>query len=419
MIDVEQWAEIRRLHRIEKMSIKAISRRMGVARNTVRSALRSSEPPTYGHTTRRPSKLDPYKSRITELLEEFPELSAVRVREILAEEGFDGGLTIMRDHVRRVRPRPIDAYQRTEYRPGQIGQVDWAQMPQAIPDPMGVLRRPWVFLMTLGYSRMLSVGFSFRTRMVDFVRCHVQALEYFGGVPHILVYDNLKSVVVKRRGTEITFNPEFMVFADHYGFQPLPHWPGEPHEKGLVERPVDYVKVNFAAGRRFDGLEDMASQGGRWRDRVANVREHGTLHEQPIKRFEVEKLHLLPLPSDPFPVEEVLFAKATRWGYLHVDANEYSVPLVLAGRRLQVRLSPSQVRVFHDGTMVAEHPRSLGRHQVITVPEHQEKPWRVRREPWSPPEELAPGLELPGRARVRVQERDLSVYDALLPEVEP
>jgi hypothetical protein len=233
------------------------------------------------------------------------------------------------------------------------------------------------------------------------------------------VYDNLKSVVLKRRGSEINFNPEFLAFADHYGFRPLPHWPGAPHEKGLVERPVDYVKGNFWAGRHFNGFEDLGIQGERWRDRVANVRDHGTLHEQPIKRFEEERKHLLPLPNDHFSVEETLFAKTTRWGYLHVDANEYSVPLVLAGKRLQVRLSPTQVRVFHNGVMVAEHPRCLGRLQVMTVPEHQEKPWRVRREPWTPPEALAPGLELPGRASVQVEERKLSVYDALLREVEP
>jgi transposase len=419
MINVELWAEVRRRHRVEGLSIRAISRQLRLSRNTVRSALRSSEPPRYRRAAKRPSKLDPYKGRIGELLEGFPGLSGVRVHEILTDEGFSGSARLVRRYLQEVRPRPIEAYQRTQYRPGQIGQVDWGRMPVAIPDPMGELRHPWVFLMTLGYSRMLTLGFSFRTRMVDFLRCHVQALEFFGGVPHILVYDNLKSVVVKRRGKDIVFNAEFLTFADHYGFQPLPHWPGEPHEKGLVERPVDYVKGNFAAGRRFDGLEDLTSQGAGWRDRTANVRDHGTLHEQPIKRFEKDRAHLLPLPRDPFQVEETLFAKATRWGYVQVDANEYSVPLLLAGRRLKVRLSPTQVQIFHDGKLVAEHARCLARHQVFTVPEHQEKPWRVCREPWSPPEPLAPGLELPGRVQVRVQERDLSVYDALLPEVEP
>jgi len=365
----------------------------------------------------RPSKLDPYKARIRELLEEFPGLSAVRMREILTDEGFDGGITIVRDHVRQVRPRPIEAYQRTQYRPGQIGQVDWARMPQEIPDPMGVPRRPWVFIMTLGFGRLLTVSLSFRTRMVDFVRCHVQALEFFGGVPRILVYDNLKSVVVKRRGKDITFNPESWPMPITMASSPCRIGPASRMRKGWLSHPVDYVKGNFAAGRRFGGLEDMASHGESWRNRIANVKLHGTLHEQPIKRFEEEQAHLLPPPKDPFQAEEVLFAKATRWGYMHVDANEYSVPLVLAGKRLQVYLSPTQVRVFHGGNLVAEHARCLARHQVVTVPEHQEKPWRVRREPWSPPEPLAPGLELPGRAQVQVQERDLSVYDALLSEV--
>ncbi len=323
MINVEQWAEIRRLHRVERMSIRAIARRLRLSRNTVRSAIRSSEPPQYRRKAM-PSKLDPYKRRIAELLEEFPRLSAVRVHEILTEEGFDGSVRLVRGHLQEVRPRPIHAYQRTVYRPGAIGQVDWARMPDPIADPLGEPRPVWALIITLGYSRMLTLGFSFRTRMVDFLRCHVQALEFFGGVPHTLVYDNLKSVVVKRQGAKITFNSEFLAFADHYGFRPLPHWPGEPHEKGLVERPVGYVKGNFWAGRRFEGYEDLQDQGQRWRDGVANPRVHAGLHEQPTQRFELERQQLLPLPKDPFPLEEVLFAKATRWGYVHVDANEYS-----------------------------------------------------------------------------------------------
>jgi len=155
------------------------------------------------------------RPRIAGLLEEFPRLSGVRVHEILTEEGFEGSVSLVRAYLREVRPRPVEAYQRAEYRPGAIGQVDWAKIPDAIPDPLGVLQRPWALIITLGYSRMLTLAFSFRTRMVDFLRCHVQALEFFGGTPHTLVYDNLKSVVVKRRGSETIFNAEFLAFADH------------------------------------------------------------------------------------------------------------------------------------------------------------------------------------------------------------
>jgi len=136
MIDVEQWAEIRRLHRVERLSIRAIARRLRLSRNTVRRALRPSEPPKCGRKGR-PSKLDLYKGRIAELLEEFPRLSAVRVHEILTDEGFEGSVRLVRGYLQGVRPRPIEAHQRTQYRPGAVGQVDWARMPDPIPDPPG------------------------------------------------------------------------------------------------------------------------------------------------------------------------------------------------------------------------------------------------------------------------------------------
>ena len=157
----------------------------------------------------------------------------------------------------------------------------------------------FAFVMVLGYSRLLTVVFSFRTRLVDFLRCHAEALAFFGGVPHTVVYDNLKSVVLFRRGAEVTFNPQFLPFADRYGFRPLPTWPGEPHEKGLVERPIYYVKDNFWYGREFADMEDLQSQGHHWRDATCNVRIHSGFDERPIDRFELERAHLLPLPEEP------------------------------------------------------------------------------------------------------------------------
>jgi len=416
MLNVDEWAEIRRLHRVEGMSIRGISRRLRVARDTVTRALRANGPPAYRRTAQ-PSKLDPFKGRIAELLAEYPRLSGVRVREILSAEGYTGGSTILRDYLHRVRPRPIQAFQRTVYAPGEIGQVDWAQMPDPIPDAFGKLRPVYALVMVLGYSRMLSVVFSFRTRLVDFLRCQAQALEFFGGVPRTLVYDNLKSVVLHRRGTEVTFNPQFLPFADQYGFRPLPTSPGEPHEKGLVERPIEYLKGNFWAGRKFSGLDDLQAQGNQWRDTICNVRIHAGLDERPIDRFELERTHLLPLPEEPYQAEEILFAKASRWGYVRLDANDYSVPLLFAGRRLGARLDNSTVRIYEQGHLITEHARSFGHHQVITQSGHQQRPWSVRKmtQPLQP-SSLAAGLELPRQAALPVEQRDLAVYDALLAE---
>jgi transposase len=416
MINVEQWAEIRRLHRVEGMSIRDISRRLGKARETVAGALRAKEPPVYRRALR-PSKLDPFKGRIAELLAEYPRLSAVRVCEILSNEGYLGGMTILRDYVHQVRPRPIQAFQRTVYPPGEIGQVDWARMPETILDAYGKQRPVYAFVMVLGYSRMLTVVFSLRTRLVDFLRCHAEALAFFGGTPRTIVYDNLKSVVLSRRGAEVTFNPAFLPFADRYEFRPLPTWPGEPHEKGLVERPIHYIKNNFWAGRKFAGMEDLQEQGNTWRDKTCNVRVHDGLDERPIDRFELERTHLLALPEEPYQTEEILFAKASHWGYMRVDGNDYSIPLILAGRRLAAKLDATWVRIYDQGRLATQHARCFGHHQVITVPEHQKRPWSLRRGT-APvlPRGLVPGLQLPRHAALGVEQRDLSVYDALLAE---
>jgi transposase len=416
MVKVEVWADVRRLHRVEKLSIRAIGRRLGLARNTVREVLRSEGPPGYSRTPG-PSKLDPFKGRIAELLKEYPRLSAVRVGEILSNEGYSGGITILRDYVHQVRPRPIQAFQRTVYLPGEIGQVDWARMPDPIADAYGKLRPVYAFVMVLGYSRMLTVVFSFRTRLVDFLRCHAEALAFFGGTPRTIVYDNLKSVVLSRRGAEVTFNPAFLPFADRYEFRPLPTWPGEPHEKGLVERPILYLKTNFWAGRKFTGMQDLEQQGNKWRDGKCNVRSHSGLDERPIDRFELERTHLLALPEEAYQAEEIIFAKATRWGYVRLDGNDYSIPLILAGRRLAAKLDATSVRIYDQGRLATQHARCFGHHQVITLPGHQDRPWSLRRETAPAlPRGLVPGLQLPRHAALGVQQRDLGVYDALVSE---
>jgi hypothetical protein len=298
-------------------------------------------------------------------------------------------------------------------------------MPDPIADAYGKLRPVYAFVMVLGYSRMLTVVFSFRTRLVDFLRCHAEALAFFGGTPRTIVYDNLKSVVLWRRGAEVTFNPAFLPFADRYEFRPLPTWPGEPHEKGLVERPILYLKTNFClhlrrykwAGRKFADMEDLQEQGSNWRDRTCNVRMHSGLEERPIDRFELERTHLLALPEEAYQAEEILFAKASRWGYVRLDGNDYSIPLILAGRRLAAKLDATSVRIYDQGRLATQHARCFGHHQVLTLPGHQNRPWSLRRES-SPmlPRDLVPGLQLPRQAALGVEQRDLSVYDALLAE---
>jgi transposase len=237
MISVTEWAEIRRLHKIDRLSKRAIARRFGIHRNTVTHALESAAPRQY----RRPPRvsiLAPYQPKIHALLAEHAGLSAVRILELIREEGYPGQISIVRDYVRRVRTqyKPQPVYIRMEYRPGEYGQVDWGEMPKPVLW-QGHRCKVFAFVMALCYSRLLYVEFSLGTTLWDFLRCHQNALRFLGGVPECCVYDNLSSVVKRRRGTDITLNETFQHFAGHYCFQVHPCWPGAPNQKGWWNGP--------------------------------------------------------------------------------------------------------------------------------------------------------------------------------------
>ena len=155
VLDVEQWAELRREHFVRGVSIKELMRRTGLARNTIRAALRSEGPPGF-RTPERPSKLDAFKEDIHELLRGDPKLTGVRVRELIEPLGFRGGKSIVDDYLREVRPlfTPARTFQRTIYRPGEVCQFDLWQPGREVPVGHGQTRRAYVVVACLGYSRV-------------------------------------------------------------------------------------------------------------------------------------------------------------------------------------------------------------------------------------------------------------------------
>lgn len=374
MIPVDTWGEIRRLYYAEKMSKRAIARKLRVHRETVRAAIAAEQPPAYQREPRG-SHLDPFKPKIKTLLEETPDLSGVRVQEILEGEGYQGKVSILRDYLREIRPqfKPPEAFIRMTYAPGEYGQVDWAEMPAPVLW-QGVPCQVYAFLMVLCHSRLLYVEFSLATQLSDFLRCHQNALRFFGGSPKTNVYDNLTSVVLTRRGADVTFNETFLGFAGHYCFAPKACWPYRPNQKGTVERPVDYLKDNFWAGRHFRDFDDLVAQGRAWLTR-ANQRIHGTLKERPIDRFERECAFLTPLPSTAFDTDWVLFPRVTKDCVVRVATNDYSVPWRLVRQRVQVRVNERSVRVYHEGKLAAEHARSYTKHAQILDSQHYAGLW--------------------------------------------
>ena len=381
MITVEDWAEIRRLHKVEKLSKRAIARRLGIHRNTVSKALSKNQAPNYKKREQKEGLLEPYKPKIHALLSEDPSLSGVRIYEIIEPEGYQGQKTILWDYLRQVRPeyKLREVYLRMSYKPGQYGQVDWGEM----VDPVrwqGHLCKVYAFVMVLCYSRLMYLEFSLSSQLYDFLRCHRNGLTFFGGSAKSWVYDNMTSVVKQRKGKAVTFNETFSHFAGYYTFRPHACWPGAPNQKGMVERPIDYIKGNFWAGRHFADFDDLVEQGQEWLQNKANARLHRTTRQVPQQRFEAERDQLLPLPLEPYDTDWVLYPRVSKDCVVRVQSNDYSVPWQVARdhRQLEVRVDGQAVRLMVGSEEVARHARSYAKHQQILDRTHYDGLWQSR-----------------------------------------
>jgi transposase len=400
VLDVREWAEIRRMHEVDGLSIREIARRTGRDRNTVRRALRRQGPPVYRRPARA-SKLDPHKPRIHELLRADPEIPSSVIRErICGEEGYAGGKTILDDYVRELRPvfRPPRTHQRTVYRPGEICQFDLWEPKAEIPVGHGQTRRGWVVVAAMGYSRAGAGALVFSKRLEDVCWGISSCLRQLGALPRTLVFDREGALHAgEGRPTE--------GFAAYLG-QLGAGWhfcePRDPQAKGVVERLQGYLETSFEPARSFANHLDFQDQLERWlRDR-ANARVHRTTRAVPAERLAAERERMRALP-------ERMPSTARRWvvrvpaqPFVRFDANDYSLDPNFAGRRVEVRAGQRElVAVARDtGELVARHRRRFARHLTIAAPEHE----RALRE-----------LRSPGPGEVEVEARPLDRYDALIP----
>lgn len=366
-MDQQLRVSIRYLHARHKLSIRAIAKQLGVARNTVRRALKEgavSRP----ERPRRPSKLDPHKAAIAHLLEEYPGISNTRIFEEIVQAGYTGKTSILNDYLQSIRQRKKEAFFRLRFAPGEQAQVDWGSCGEIMV--AGRSRRLSVFAMVLSYSRMLYLEFTISERIEEFLRCHVNAFAFFGGVPSDLLYDNLKSVVLQRTGSAVRFNSRFLNYAAYYSIQPRVCGVAKGNEKGRVESAIKYIKGNFLAGRSFNDLDDINSQARLWRDTVANVRVHGTTHEQPAALFLKEKAHLGPLPLIGYDTAIITTVRVSKDCFVQFETNSYSVPTRYVGEKLTLKASPHKIRIYKNHDKIAAHQRCWGMHQSIEDPAH-------------------------------------------------
>lgn len=370
MISREQHAHIRRLFFAEHWKLGTIASELGLHPDTVGRAI---EVERFGSRIAgdRPSKLDPFKPFVVATLEKHPTLRATRLFEMLCQRGYRGGIATLRRYVRTVRPPPNrEAYLALETMPGEQGQVDWAHFGKVLVD--GALRRLSCFVMVLSFSRAMFARFTLDQSMESFLRGHVAAFEDFGGAPRILLYDNLKSVVLDRVGTHIRFHPRLLDLAAHHHFEPRPCAPYRGNEKGKVERSIQYLRHSFFAARRFDDLAHLNTQLEAWIADIADVRprprdQHGRTVDECLGD---ERDHLVPLPAHRFATDHVAAVCSGKQPYVRFDKNDYSIPHGLVRKPLTLIASETLIRIVDSGTEVARHERCYGRRRRIEEPKH-------------------------------------------------
>jgi len=303
LIEMERRVLLR--HYLEQGLPKAeVARQLGISRETIYSMIRKGDldrdplEVRYGPRPPIATKLDPFKAIIAARLEEYPELTGVRLFEEIRAAGYTGGVTQLRDYVRTIRPRqPLEEVVRFETPPAHQAQVDFARF-----------RFSWgvryALLVVLCYSRLLWLRFFSRQDMRTLQLGLDQAFAFFGGVPRELLFDQLRSVIVRDlcpEGGRLVENLEFLRFSNHWAFRPRACRPYRAKTKGKIERPIRYVRSSFVYGRTFIGDSDLNEQAEQWLRTVANVRIHATTGERPLERFERdEKALLQPLAVRPY-----------------------------------------------------------------------------------------------------------------------
>ncbi len=367
MLKVEEWLLIRDLYS-QGFNISEISRQTGFDRKTIRKYLKMKTFPGPQKRLGRKSKLDPFKPYILEKLKEGPYTAARLYREI-KEMGFDGGKTIVKDFIQKVRPKQIvPAVLRYETKPGIQAQVDWGEVGKVEVD--GKIKKLFFFSMILGYSRMRYVEFTLSTDTSTLLQCHLNAFQYFGGCTQEILYDNMKQVVIKRalKSSDSEWNLLFEDFFKYYGFIPRLCRPYRPQTKGKIENTIGYVKRDFVLGGEFSSLGNLNSQALEWLKRV-NSSVHGTTHEVPLERFKEENLILLD-HVPPYKVVKIETRKVSRDCYVSYLGNKYSVHYKFAGRTAELHVSEGKFQVYIDNEDICEHEILSGNCRVIRKKEH-------------------------------------------------
>src|SRR5882672_1121620 len=376
MISKETNAQIRRYFYAEHWKIGTIAHQLGVHPDTVRKAIEAER----FHSTQplRSSIVDPYVPFLRQTLEQYPGLRATRLYQMIHDRGYSGSVVQLRRSVARLRPHNREPFLQLHAFAGEQAQVDWAHFGHVM---VGRARRALsCFVATLSYSRALYLEFFFDQTMENFLRGHVHAFEEWSGQPRVILYDNLKSAVLERRGNQILFHPRLIELCAHYHFVARPCQVRAGNQKGRVERAIRYVRESFWAGRSFTTLAECNRQALLWRDKIAHQRcWPGDDSRTVADVFAEEQPRLLPAPAHPFGTDLVVPVRSARTIYVRFDLNDYSIPPEVVGRQLTLVASDTLIRILEGTVEVARHHRTYDRHQFVLDPAHAQALMKVKR----------------------------------------
>lgn len=368
MLNQGEWKMIRELKK-SGMSVTAIAKQLNLDRKTVRKAIYSESSPKYVRTSSG-SILDAYKSYIDERLERFC-LTSQRLHEELMDQGFQGKYGMVNKYVQSKKSEyKVKATLRFETIPGEQAQVDWGYFGDFYDQDKKKIIKLCCFVMILGYSRMRFIHFFESDDSHHFLIGHNLAFKFFGGYTREILYDNLKSVVLKRAFKQVDseFNKEFLEFSGFYGFKAILAQPYRPQTKGKVENTVKFVRDNFFNGSEFRTLDEINLKANLWLTKINN-QVHHTTHERPVERLPKEGL--IELVGHMYDLSKIYYRKVQSDCHLSFRANFYSCPLRFAGKEVVVKEFDHNIFIYYRDERIAIHTiETRFKGGYITSPSH-------------------------------------------------
>jgi transposase len=362
---MDQVHVIRHKVLVEGQSIRRVARDMGLSRNTVRKYLQVSEPVRVEKTPRSRPVLEKVAPRIDKLLEEWgprttakQRITGSRLHRQLVEEGYEVGVTTVREYLREKRRQRAEVYIPLVHRPGEEAQVDFFDV---TVEEGGEFRRAWKFVMRLMYSGRDFAWLYDSCDKASFLDGHVRAFEHFGGVPRRAVYDNLSAAVRRRAGAEKhRLTDRFQALVSHYLFEPCFARPGEGHDKGGVE--------GRGKGIRLQHLTPIP-QGKTLREiseALLEAIDEQAVHrasrdEAASERFREEAEHLQPLPEYPFDPRLPEVVSISRKALVRISGSTYSVPEHWHSLQVKAYVGVEDIRIVCRGEELTVARRRQGR----------------------------------------------------------